>query len=171
MTLVNIGVQDAKVTLVPDQSYFPVVRKLIARGQHVCFCNLFIIDVRSRADADLTVHSLLLELASASWRGVDVRVLVGGSRQNLDMAITAELCRETAQNLNVDCHWLTARPTRGSHAKWVVVDDLVLIGSHNWSSGAFKGQTQDSVLVHSAALAAYLSSRFVALWDRAETGA
>jgi len=170
MRLASVGVLGAKITLVSDSSYATVVRKLIAASRHVCFCNLFIVDLRPRSDEELAIHSLLIDLAAATWRGVDVRLLVGGSRSNLDMALTAELARTVAGVMKIPCRWLTCHPTRGSHSKWVVGDDWVLIGSHNWSSGAFAGQTQDSVLVRSDALAAYLGSKFESLWMRAGGG-
>jgi phosphatidylserine/phosphatidylglycerophosphate/cardiolipin synthase-like enzyme len=51
--------------------------------------------------------------------------------------------------------------------KLVVADDHVLTGSHNWSGGAFEGQVQDSVMVTSPDLAAYLSAVFETQWSAA----
>jgi hypothetical protein len=168
MRIVNLGAAGSKVALVSDGSYAKVVRNLIAASRHVCFCNLFIVDIRPHSKDDLSVYSLLLDLACAKWRGIDVRLLIGGSRSNLDMALAAELARMAAGATKVPCRWLTSHRTRGSHSKWVVADDWVLIGSHNWSSGAFAGQTQDSVLVRSDAIAAYLCSKFETVWQRAK---
>lgn len=163
----RLGIVNAAVALVPDGSYPAVLRGVIATARSTCLCNQFLVDVRPGLDEKLSVYCALVELAGARWRGVDVRLLIGGSRENLDMAVASELGRATAGSLGVPCRWLTSRKDRGSHAKWVVSDNTVLIGSHNWSAGAFGDQTQDTILVQSDSLAAYLRSKFLVLWDRA----
>lgn len=62
---------------------------------------------------------------------------------------------------------LAARPRRGSHVKLVIADERVLTGSQNWSHGAFFEQTQDALLLDSAALAAQLGVLFAGQWQRA----
>jgi phosphatidylserine/phosphatidylglycerophosphate/cardiolipin synthase-like enzyme len=100
---------------------------------------------------------------------VDVRLLIGGSRTNFEIAEISDLARARALQLGIPCRWLTSRDVRGSHAKVVVADHETLVGSHNWSPGAFgDDQTQDSLWVASADLAAYLASEFRTQWRRAE---
>lgn len=84
------------------------------------------------------------------------------------IAEASEAARARALDLGVPCRWLTSVPVRGSHAKLVVCDERVLLGSHNWSAGAFDGQVQDSVLVESADLAAHLAPTFERDWARGE---
>jgi phosphatidylserine/phosphatidylglycerophosphate/cardiolipin synthase-like enzyme len=110
-------------------------------------------------------------LADASWRGVDVRVVVGGSRDNYQIAAIAAAARAVLADAGVPTRWLSARPGRGSHAKLIISDDFVLTGSHNWSPGAFDGsQVQDSVVVSSPSLAGALHMHvFEPQWLTAET--
>ena len=67
-------------------------------------------------------------------------------------------------DLGVDARLAAASPDRSSHAKLVIADDAVLTGSQNWSRGMFGEETQDSVLLHSPALAAALRTYFVDKW-------
>jgi phosphatidylserine/phosphatidylglycerophosphate/cardiolipin synthase-like enzyme len=61
---------------------------------------------------------------------------------------------------------MTARDVRGSHAKYIVADDEVMLGSHNWSPSAFASSTQDSLWLHSPELAAAMCDAFAAQWLR-----
>ena len=108
-------------------------------------------------------------MADAVWRGVDARLLIGGSRTNTELIELAYAGRQRALALGVPCRWLTASRQRGSHSKFVVADDAVLCGSHNWSAIAFRDSTQDSVLLRSPDLAAYIASLFEKQWLRART--
>ena len=51
-----------------------------------------------------------------------------------------------------------------SHAKFTVADETVLVGSHNVSGNSLTCETQDSVFVESASLAAYLRGEFERQW-------
>jgi phosphatidylserine/phosphatidylglycerophosphate/cardiolipin synthase-like enzyme len=167
---IPVGVTGGQARLVPDQSYLPALHALVDGSLHRCLCSLFIVDVSPLRDRALRVDSVLQKLAEAGWRGVDVRLLIGGSRDNLDIAETADVARARARELGIPCRWATSAPSRGTHAKLVVVDDSALVGSHNWSGGAFQGQVQDSVLVESRDLAAYLAALFKAQWSAAGSG-
>ena len=164
---IPFGVVGGQGQLVPDATYLPVLTGLIETSAKRCFCSIFIVDLSPLRDQGLLVEGVLRSLAAARWRGVDVRLLVGGSRENLDIAETADTARARAIELGIDCRWVTSRPQRGSHAKMVIADDAVLTGSHNWSAGAFTTQVQDSVLVISANLAAYLGTLFEQQWQGA----
>lgn len=162
-----VGVLGGSARLVSDEAYLPELHALVAGAARSCLCSVFIVDLSPTRDRALAVDGVLRALAAARWRGVDVRLLVGGSRENLEIAETADVARARALALGIPCRWLTSRPGRGSHAKFVVADDRVLTGSHNWSAGAFGGQVQDSVLVRSPDLAAYLASTFERQWAAA----
>jgi phosphatidylserine/phosphatidylglycerophosphate/cardiolipin synthase-like enzyme len=127
---------------------------------------VFIVDTSPALDRNLIVYSILLDLTLAAWRGVDTRLIIGGSRSNYDIALSAELARSLARVLDIPVRWMTSQKQQGSHAKLVIVDDLILIGSHNWSSGAYGPQTQDSILIQSKAAASYFKSRFELEWQR-----
>jgi phosphatidylserine/phosphatidylglycerophosphate/cardiolipin synthase-like enzyme len=161
------GVLRPRVRLVSDGAYHSEVRALVAAAERSLLCSLFIVDPLPLSDSELIVDELLEDLAAARWRGVDVRLLLGGSRDNFGIAQTADLARARALQLDIPCRWLTSHKVRGSHAKFVVADDYVLTGSHNWSAGAFGDQTQDSVLVLSPDFAAHVAALFQQQWSRA----
>jgi phosphatidylserine/phosphatidylglycerophosphate/cardiolipin synthase-like enzyme len=162
-----LGVTAGTARLVPDDAYPSTLLTLVAGAQLRCLCSIFLVDLTPLRDRKLIVDGVLRELAAAAWRGVDVRLLIGGSRDNIEIAEASDVARARALQLGLDCRWATSSPIRGSHAKLAVIDDEVLTGSHNWSVGAFTGQTQDSVRVSSPALAACLTDLFERQWAAA----
>jgi phosphatidylserine/phosphatidylglycerophosphate/cardiolipin synthase-like enzyme len=166
----RVGAIGPSVGQVTDDAYLPVLRGLIAASVHHCLASIFIVDLAPARDEPLVVDDVLQALRAAAWRGVDVRLLVGGSRDNFEIAQMADAARVRALELGLECRWLTSTNVRGSHSKVVVADDAVLLGSHNWSPGAFGGQTQDSVLIASPDIAVYLRASFERRWADAQGG-
>ena len=163
-----VGVQLANVLLVSDESYYATVHHLVEHATICCLASVFIVDLNSHSDPDIKVFQLLKALQNATWRGIEVKLLVGGSRENLAIAEACHIARDVAVYLGIDCRLLTSEERRGSHAKLVTVDNYVLSGSHNWSLSAFSGQIQDSLLVKSPAMAAYMRAVFYQQWARTE---
>lgn len=167
MNKIPTGVKKSRIKLVPDNHYPSVLRQLISQVIDRCYCSLFIVDLSTVHDIELQVDALLRQLRMALWRGVDVKLLIGGSRTNLDLLEMSALAYARAQQLGIPCCWLTRKSEESSHTKMVVADENVLIGSHNWSGGAFTNQTQDSVLIKSKDLSTFLLSGFLKTWERA----
>jgi len=169
---IPLGVLAGTARLVADAELLPVATRIIGAANRAVHASYFIVDVSPYRGPALLVNALLYELEAAHWRGVDVRVLLGGSRQNPDIleACIGGALRLTA--LGVPVRLLTSREiSRTTHVKLTIADDWVLTGSHNLSGGALSSETQDSLLVASAPLAAYLDSRFESQWQRAEAPA
>lgn len=167
MTTYPRGVAGGACRRITDDAYPSTLLSLIRSARCRVLCSVFIVDTRG---AHPVFTSLLDALEERVWAGLDVRVVVGGSRETYAIAESAAQSRAVLLGRGVPCRWLTARPgRRGSHAKLVVADDRVLLGSHNWSPGAFGGQLQDSVLLDSPALAAHAAAWAVRQWNRAGT--
>jgi phosphatidylserine/phosphatidylglycerophosphate/cardiolipin synthase-like enzyme len=164
---IGVGVGPAVARLVPDIAYREELGRLVMAARERVWCSIFLVELDPHADPELRVPSALRELASARWRGVDVRLLVGGSRSNLLIAEASAGAVALARQLGIPVRGLGRAGRRGSHVKLVIADDWVLTGSHNWSPGALGGQTQDSVAVRSAGLSAYLAGTFLDQWRRA----
>lgn len=164
------GLPTARVALVTDGNYGDIFLGVAASARRRLLCSVFIVDVTPTIERAVPIDGFLATIAEAVWRGLDARLLIGGSRDNIALAEAAEAGRARARALGIPVRWLTSYNVRGSHAKLVVADDEVLTGSHNWSAGAVSGtrQTQDSVLVRSPELAALLAARFEGQWLRAE---
>ena len=169
--MIRAGVSGALVDLVTDAAYGETVSSLIHSARRSLLASVFIVDPSPQRDPELVVEDLFWRLRASVWRGVDVRLVIGGSQSNLNLAALAHSALTLATEFGIHCRCLTRTPLRGSHAKFVIADDLVLTGSHNWSPGAFKGQAQDSVLVRSSALAAFLAAMFEEQWQRAGSAA
>lgn len=154
-----------------DGAYFAEMLAIIERSQKRCLCSIFIVDHNLRNDERQLVDQLLLALSAATWRGVDVRLIVGGSRTNRRILETVLMAWERAKDLNIDTRLAAASEDYNTHVKLVVADQSVVNGSHNWSGSLTGAQTQDSIVVESPALAAYLSRYFDEQWaNTLETG-
>lgn len=163
------GVRDARLYLAADAHYFQIAQRLLRSSWQRALCSLFIVDADPDRDSKLLVSTMLYELECCAWRGVDTRLVVGGSHENLEIAQTAFTAIRLARQYHVPARWMTRRAKkRGTHLKLIVADDHVLLGSHNWSGGAFTDQIQDSVVISSPALAARLASFFESQWTRAK---
>jgi phosphatidylserine/phosphatidylglycerophosphate/cardiolipin synthase-like enzyme len=167
MTILNAAFPNVGITKVSDGEYYQTVIQLIRRSVGQCLCNIFIVDHDLLEDLDIRVDGLLLELANATWRGVDTKLLVGGSRDNSRIRGAGLLAWARARELGVDARLAAASRDNSSHVKLVVADAHVLLGSHNWSRGMFGAETQDSVLLESQAFAAAMSTYFAGKWAKA----
>lgn len=170
MANIRRGVAGGDVALVADDDYPVVLHELIAGSREICWCSMFIVDLAPVRDRALAVDAVLIALQASVWRGVDTRLLIGGSRTNFDIGQLGVAALDRARQLAIPARLLATRPVRSSHAKLVIVDDLLLNGSHNWSVGAFAGQVQDSLLIRSAAAAAEARKFFLDQWHRASGG-
>lgn len=167
MKLFNASFDDVEFTPVPDGKYYPTVIQLISSSIHQCLCTVFIVDHDLDNDAEVRVDWVLLELASARWRGVNARLLIGGSRNNPEIRGAALLAKARADELGIDTRVAAFSKDDSCHVKLVVSDNYILTGSHNWSRGMFGAETQDSVLLQSPALAAAMTVYFEEKWTKA----
>lgn len=155
----GLGTHGSRVMLVDDENYERTVRFLVERSRHRCLASIFIVDLQV-AGNESPVGALLESMAEASARGVDVHLSIGGSSENIAIARSCEGAAARCQQLGIR-HRLLSKTDQSLHRKVLVCDDQVLLGSHNWSAGAFRSQTQDSVLIDDSALAAWLATRVV----------
>lgn len=114
---------------------------------------------------DHPTRKLLDALRSAHARGVTVRVLLDRDRPNDPYRST--VINSPARNfLNQDaelCRFDDASVLL--HSKYVIVDEqVVVIGSHNWSAGSFFHFDDLSIVVHSSDYAEHMTTRFTAQW-------
>ncbi len=165
-TALPTGVTGARCALISDAAYLPTLQRLIHDAVGRIDASLFLVDLTPGADGSTAVDDVLRALQSAQWRGVRVRLLLGGSRDNLSILHATHAALLRARQLGLPARLLAAHMVRGSHAKFVIVDQRVLLGSQNWSHGAFFTQTQDALLIDSRDLAAQLGTLYAAQWQR-----
>jgi hypothetical protein len=149
--------------LIPDRDYLSFVGRLFGAAERRCLVSVFLVSAPWR-DRELVMETLLVELADASARGVDARLLVGGGESNTTMAeLAAAACRR-AWELDVPCRSMSSIPRVAGHSKLVISDDNVLVGSHSWSESGGGDEHTDSVYVTSGSLARVLDKRFRQQW-------
>ncbi len=148
--------------LIPDQDYLSFVGRLFAGAERRCLVSVFLVSA-PWPKRESVMEGLLRELAEASWRGVDARLLVGGAETNATMVQLAETAQRRARELGVPCRAITSIPRVAGHSKVVISDDNVLVGSHNWSESG-RDEQADSVYVTSGSLARVLDKRFRQQW-------
>lgn len=164
MTLLEAAFADVGVTRVSDGEYYPAVMRMVRDSRGQCLCSIFIVDHDLNGDPEIRVDRLLVELACATWRGVETKLLIGGSRRVAEIRGASLLAWARAQELGIEARLAAAVTDDASHVKLVVTDTHVLTGSHNWSRGMFGAETQDSVLLKSPALAAAMRTYFLKQW-------
>ena len=165
----DIGIESTMAGLIIDAQYRTTVRMLCQRARRRIYASVFIVELVSDSGLETEVIKLLDDLMDAYNRSVDVRLMIGGSSQNIDIQDKTEAALVHCRRLGIPCHLVALQSEKSSHKKIVVADNYVLIGSHNWSPGSFRGQTQDSVLVQDARLAAYFAHQLAQDWRNLES--
>lgn len=151
-----------------DDAYFFYLLDRIWQGRTSIWCTLFIVDVQPSMGGRPAAE-IIGALAHATWLGLDVRVIVGGSAQAADIDRADQVSLAYLRELGVRAR--RARPVRRSslHSKYVIVDHKeVIVGSHNWADFDLFGSRQTSIALHSPHLAGRLSRRFEELWASSE---
>jgi phosphatidylserine/phosphatidylglycerophosphate/cardiolipin synthase-like enzyme len=163
-----LGSLGGEAVFLSDSDYVPFALRAFGASRIRILASVFIIDPRVGDSPVPNVYNLLIACRDAMGLGADVRILIGGSRRNHQIGASAQLAWDLCRALGLDSRWLTAMETRGSHMKLVVADDTVIVGSHNWSAGAFGGQSQESIAIRSPSLAAVCAGTFENQWNRSE---
>jgi phosphatidylserine/phosphatidylglycerophosphate/cardiolipin synthase-like enzyme len=164
----------SRVVPMAGRDYLPYLLALINGARERVLATIFIIDPRPETDLGANVNLLLETLARARWRGVDVRVITGSSRQTPAIELADRVGRRRLEDLGVPCRPFATVGSSGSlHSKCLVVDDTVVVGSHNWSHQALQIDDELSLAVHSRDLSQGLGLIFEREWNRAaqSTGA
>lgn len=111
---------------------------------------------------------LLSAVKEAHERGVAVRVMVDSDRQE-DPYLSTVINQPAVDYLRAaGVPVRQDTPDKLLHSKCVVIDDdLVLIGSHNWTAGSYYQFDDLTLAIRSASLVAQQRQRFDALWAAA----
>jgi phosphatidylserine/phosphatidylglycerophosphate/cardiolipin synthase-like enzyme len=155
------------IVLLPDEKYLYGLLGRIRHASSRIWACIFIVDITMATDRNYLVRTVFGELRSAVDRGVDVRLLVGRS-ENIFIEQANRASYRFARVLGIPARLYGGEP-RTLHAKYVVIDDDVLLGSHNWENLAFERglAREDSVLVRSASVRDLIVPRFERLWKHA----
>lgn len=150
-------------TLLSNEDYLPFALEQFERARKRLWVSVFIIDTRVLKDPLRSVRGLVEHLCRAQWRNVDVRVLMGVSDTvEIHLANTTSALYLKQRGLAV--RHFHSKQHGSTHSKFVLVDDLLLVGSHNWTHSAFHLGDEDSLAVRAPELAVGLGREFEQLW-------
>lgn len=146
--------------------YLGEVPKLFAEsGSTIDVCMFHIVLPRETHPT----FALMDALRAAHARGVAVRVLMDKDTKTdpyLSTIINAP-ARRFLEAAGIACRMDPS--DRLMHSKYCIVDrEVVVIGSHNWSSGSYFGFDDLSLAIRSTALAAQATGQFEELWNAGE---
>lgn len=151
-----------------NNDYFIFLKQAINRAQKQIFVVIFIVDVRLKKDYQRSVRALVAELEYATWKGLDVRVVIGLSRNR-----TGHLASLTSalymQELGISVRLFRPTNTDGIHCKFVLIDNNCLVtGSHNWTNNSFYINQEASVAVMSDQAVTHMINDFEVIWAHSE---
>ncbi|MFH1868634.1 MAG: phospholipase D-like domain-containing protein [Candidatus Omnitrophota bacterium] len=149
----------ADVTNISGKDYYPAARKAIQEAQKSVSMVMYQVSLRSYGKGS-QVHNLVSELINAHERGVDVEVILDqnvdfAGRRNIDEWMAEgknAFCFKVLKEAGIDVHYDNLATY--THAKAIVIDnEIVIMGSSNWSESAFSKNAEVNLLVKSEDLA------------------
>lgn len=161
----RVAVDETSVLLAPENAGDAVVDRLDTAEESVRVVQV------SVGGPD---HRFLRAAVRAAERGVEVRLLLSGAWYVRDEnRALADRVNERAEREGFPLSVRLAEPSgrfEKVHAKGVVVDDTVLLGSLNWNENSVRENREVVVAVESEAAAAYYGRVFDADWAAAGGG-
>jgi phosphatidylserine/phosphatidylglycerophosphate/cardiolipin synthase-like enzyme len=105
------------------------------------------------------VRQLVAGLRSAASRGVDTRILLGARPEPADLA--------WLRGAGMTVRWMDATISTRGHAKGLIVDDVAVITSANWSSAGCGRNWEATLVARSAGGAGYYAAAWHRDWEAA----
>ena len=154
------------VTDLSGKKYFPAVKEAIDNAEKSIFMVVYIVNFDER-DTKSPVYKLCESLVEARKRGVQVKIILD---QNIDFGKHRENGKWQVEGKNEDAFNFFKQnnidvsydeKTTYTHSKAIVIDDeIVIMGSTNWSDSALRRNNETSVLIKSKKLAKSLLKNF-----------
>lgn len=154
----------AQAVRLSDRNYLDFILASLEVARHRVWVSMFLCDIRPPRDIEGQVLDLLMALIERHQTGVDVRVLLSGVARTPDIDVANLTSGLFLTNYQIPHRRIIGSPDRaGSHAKFVVCDDLAVIGSQNWTDDAFRLNIEDAIIVMGQPTA-LIAQEFVGLW-------
>ncbi|MCP5245598.1 MAG: phospholipase D family protein [Burkholderiales bacterium] len=155
-----------QVRLLQNSQYIRFLRQSLENAKSRVLVLQFLVDVRPQEDTFGEVRYLLNSIAEASADGLDVRVLL--AQILVDHPTPRDLNEVAATYLrrrDVRVRQLCDPCGQQQHAKAILLDDVVIVGSHNWTPAAFRLNEETSLAISSPSAARIFADRFDHLWE------
>lgn len=159
----------AEAVRIAERDYHDLLMACVAGARRRIHASIFLFDARPVRDPRGQVLDLLHALAERRRLGVDVRVMLTGQVDTVVLGVANVATGILLESLGVP-HRRAFAPgdgRKGSHAKFVLIDDLAIVGSQNWTDDAFNDNVEDAVLLRGSALDP-LEDEFARMWPIAK---
>ena len=163
------SIEMQKVIPLRNNDYYDYLTYHIEQAQNRIWANIFIVNALQGDDPELAVRNLCKLLGAATYRGVDVRILVGDSNRTIPIKGSNFVSASLMKLYKVRVQKVKSTERSSTHDKFVLIDnDLVLVGSHNWTHRAFNLSEEDSIGVYSEDLSKRMRDQFLQEWNAAK---
>jgi len=157
-----------KVIPLRNEDYFYYLLNSIRNARYRIHVSVFLVNAIVTNDVRLRVRELIKALSYKKWQNIDVRIIFGNSKTR-SIRTANETTAHYMKELGLSVRQYESSYRRSLHSKYIIVDDeLIILGSHNWSPGAFLENSEDSVAVYSKELNTILNDEFHKLWNNAK---
>ena len=151
------SVESGAVKTLVNRQYFPEVLALLDGAAQRIRVVMYGINYSPKY-AGSKVNQLVEALAAARARGVDVAVAIDLSNYNALLNKVNGPAKEFLAGAGVAVFDDDLQVT--THAKMIVADDAVVIGSVNWGKDAIERRNETGVAIRDPAVAAYFAAYF-----------
>lgn len=153
-----------KVIKLSDDDYYYFLVNAIKKAKKKIYAVIFIVDPLK--DPGSRIRKILDELSYARWRGLDVRLVVGHSDRTFVIDMCGRAAKKYCNSMNVPVKFSNPEDDSSLHSKYLVMDDnLVILGSHNWTNNDIFSSNEDSLALYSREVALDLSGEFYEIWE------
>ncbi|MEA3346785.1 MAG: phospholipase D-like domain-containing protein, partial [Candidatus Auribacterota bacterium] len=145
-----------------DRDIFPSILELIEKAKQKLYISMYAVKINENF-SDSKIKRLLDKIAKARERGVDVKFLI--EKSNFEEFLT----EMNKQSLNyLKSKGVPVRfddPETITHAKLLISDNAVLIGSANWGYGALELYHETGVIIKIPEITQSFYKYFENLWE------
>ena len=154
-----------------NAEYYTYMSTAIAKANKRVWVSQFSVNIKYMEDDRMLVRQLLKLIKKVYGNGIDIKILVGTKSTSVDLVNLANKISGTfLTKMKVPCRHFFDFKKDSSHSKFVVIDDeIIVLGSHNWSPRAFSKGIDDSIAIHSKEINKELSSIFIANWNKSQS--
>jgi len=148
----------------PDRHYYYFLRNAIESAKYRIWGSIFLVNVTREHDYHLEVRDIIKLLSYKRSLGINVRVIIGHSKTTPAIREADEIARRYMHSRGILVRRYKGTKT-STHSKYVIIDDdLVVLGSHNWTMNAFSKSKEDSIAIYSKEINRELDRQFLATW-------
>jgi len=147
-----------------DRYYYYFIKDAIAQARYKIWASLFIIGIDREQDYQLEVRDILNLLSVKHSLGVDVKIIIGDSDTVYEIRELDEISRKFLQSRGIAVKKYKGTK-HSTHSKYMIIDDeLIVVGSHNWTMNAFSKNREDSVAIYSRQFNSEMNYQFLRTW-------